>query len=213
MPIVRIIVFAKAPIPGRVKTRLLPVISADAAAALHIAFVRDICELLLSLPGVHVELCLDRETAEWGEFAVKRSLQGNGDLGERMEHAVIRAFEEGVQQVLIVGADSPGLPLRHLTQLLESEADAAIGPAEDGGYYAIHFRRAIPGMLRHIRWSTADARQDTIARMESLGFQVDVGEPWFDVDEPKDLARLARLSPLPFHTQQWLRTTALFSVE
>jgi rSAM/selenodomain-associated transferase 1 len=206
MPPVRLILFAKAPVAGRVKTRLQPLLSADEAAALHTAFVRDTCELLLGVPDASVELCLDDDTEVWSELPVRRSKQGDGDLGERMERALLRVLREGVPQVLIVGADSPGLPLAHLTRLLQSPADAAIGPAEDGGYYAIHFRRAIAGMLRNIRWSTPHARQDTVAALERLGFQVDIGVPWFDVDEPKDLVRLAQLSPLPFHTEQWLST-------
>ena len=134
-----ILVFAKAPVPGRVKTRLQPVLSAEAAAALHCSFVGDVLERVKGFkPEVDVILYLDHDTDVFGD--VPRRLQRGGDLGAKMWNAAAEQFATGRAQVLLIGTDSPDLPASHLRQLLASEADVAFGPAEDGGYYAVMFR-------------------------------------------------------------------------
>jgi len=129
-----IIVFAKAPIPGRVKTRL----GTDPcqAATLHAAFVRDTLAMVETLRGVaDIELSTDQPAHEWAEFSIPLSLQSGGDLGQRMYSALHGALSAGRPKVVIVGSDSPLLPPGHLGTLLQSKADVAVGPTDDGGYY------------------------------------------------------------------------------
>ena len=205
----RLILFAKAPIPGLVKTRLCPPLEVAAASALHTSLVRDACELLMSFDGVaELELCLDTPTDSWSEYALTRTLQGEGNLGDRLRRAMIRALEQGSRQVMVVGADSPGLPAGHLQALLDAEADAALGPTEDGGYYAIKCRQTAPAMFDGIRWSSADTFHDTVRALSKCGFTVETGPAWFDVDEPPDLLALMEASDLPRHTAAWIKSHA-----
>ncbi|MGA2186674.1 MAG: TIGR04282 family arsenosugar biosynthesis glycosyltransferase [Bryobacteraceae bacterium] len=200
-----IILFARAPVPGRVKTRLCPFLNVTNAAALHSALVRDALELLQKLSGVaDIELSTDVETDAWQEFAVARSLQGQGDLGDRLFHAFASALGAGRPKAMVVGSDSPGLPAGYLAELLRSDTDAAMGPTEDGGFYAIACRRIAPGMLDGVRWSSSNTLEDTKHAIRACSLTAEFGQPWFDIDEPPDLLRLRTLTDLPRHTAAWL---------
>ncbi len=200
-----IILFAKAPLPGRVKTRLCSFLDATSAASLHSAFARDALELLLTFSGVaDIELATDVETEAWSDLGVPRSLQSEGDLGDRLRHALTKALNAGRPKAVIVGSDSPGLPAGHIAQLIQSEADVALGPTEDGGFYAIACRRITPGMLQGVRWSSSNTLEDTTRVIRACGLTVELGQPWFDIDEPADFLRLRKSNKLPRHTAAWL---------
>ena len=183
-----IVVFAKAPVPGRVKTRL----GIDPArAALHAAFVRDTIKMLTALQGeADIEISTDEATEAWSGFPAQRSLQSPGDLGQRMLAAITRALDRGRPKVMLLGGDSPGLPAGHVRALLQSVADVAIGPAEDGGFYAIACRKSSPQMFDGVRWSTAETLQDTLRALQLCGLCLELGPAWFDIDTPRDLERL-----------------------
>ncbi|MBC7928023.1 MAG: DUF2064 domain-containing protein, partial [Bryobacteraceae bacterium] len=134
-------IFAKAPIPGNVKTRLIPPLSPETAASLHEAFVRDMYYRCSQIPDLSVALWTDITTDAWPDLPVARKLQIPGDLGLKMFHAAESCLREGASRVVIVGADSPTLPAGHLYALLRATADVALGPAEDGGYYGISCAR------------------------------------------------------------------------
>ncbi len=193
-----IIVFAKAPVPGRVKTRLVGSITPEQAAALHTAFVADTLENLAECG--EVELHTDIPTDSWLEAAVPRAPQAAGDLGARMFHALRSALREGRPQAIVAGSDSPALPAGHIGLLLESNADVALGPTEDGGYYAIACRRVDPRMFDGVEWSGPRALAQTVEAAARCGLSVAIGEMWYDVDEPRDLDRLAGEARLPRHT-------------
>ncbi len=141
------------------------------------------------LPEADVELSTDRDTNAWGDFAFPRSQQSEGDLGTRMLAALGRALASGRPKVLILGSDSPQLPADHIRALLASRADVAIGPTDDGGYYAIACSRISARMFEGVRWSTEHAYSDTVAAAERSGLTCECGPPWFDVDRPEDLDR------------------------
>jgi rSAM/selenodomain-associated transferase 1 len=194
-----ILVFAKAPIPGRVKTRLHTVLTPAAAARLHKAFVFDTLESLNQLASVaDIELYSDVATGEW-PFPYR--LQSEGDLGQRMLTAMSESLNEGRPWVMVVGADSPTLPPDHLASLAQMDADVGLGPTEDGGYYAIRCRRVHPDMFAGVAWSTGFVLSQTQAACHQAGLTVQLGPPWWDVDEPADLERL-RAGELPRHTGQ-----------
>lgn len=187
-----VIIFAKAPIAGRVKTRL----GADPvqAATLHASFVRDTLGMVETLRDeADLELSTDRPTDEWAEFSIPLSLQSEGDLGQRMFNAMDGALSRGRRQVVIVGSDSPLLPPAHLGCLLKSTADLALGPTDDGGYYAIACRKTASAMFDGVRWSTASTLADTLAAAGRCGLKADLGSTWFDVDLRGDLDRLLEL--------------------
>lgn len=178
-----VIVFAKAPVPGQVKTRLG--LEPRIAVLLHELFVAATLRTCLQL-AVHVELHTDQPTEEWSAIDVPHVLQVPGDLGQRM----LAALESRPGPVMIVGSDAPTLPLDHLRGLLASQADVALGPAEDGGYYAIAARRTHPDMFEGVEWSSGRELKQTVAACQACGLSVELGEPWFDVDTAADLLRL-----------------------
>lgn len=205
-----ILVFAKAPVPGRVKTRLQPVLSAEAAADLHCSFVGDVLERVMGFkPRVDVMLYLDRDSEAFGP--IERRLQRGENLGAKMWNAAAEAFAAGHEQVLLIGTDSPDLPASHLEELLEMGDDIAFGPASDGGYYAVMFRRLPVGLFDGVRWSSEHTLADSIRAAERCGLSVGLGSEWYDVDEPADLERLAQSTGLPARTRAWLEAHQFLS--
>jgi uncharacterized protein len=181
-----VVIFAKAPIPGQVKTRLAADSSPEFAAHLHQAFVADLVHRLRALD---VEIEIHSDAAAWHELRVPNRLQVAGDLGARMSY-VFRQALQSRKRVLILGADSPSVPLEFLRELLESSADLAFGPADDGGYYAVAAGRWNEAMFQGVNWSTSSALADSVAAARQCGLSFEIGKQWFDIDEYKDLARL-----------------------
>jgi rSAM/selenodomain-associated transferase 1 len=205
----RLILFAKATVAGRVKTRLAPLLDAEAATQLHSALVADACEMLMNFgAAADLELCLDAPTESWSEYPFGRTDQGDGGLGERMLRAITRTLNLGYRQAMILGADSPGLPAGHIQELLDADVDAALGPTIDGGYYAIKCRRADPAMFQGVRWSTRETYEDTVYALRRCGLSVATGRQWFDVDEPPDVGALLQVKDLPRHSAAWLNSYA-----
>ncbi len=199
------ILFARAPVPGRVKTRLAARLGPERAAELHTAFVADMLDLLASQEAsADVELHTDTLTDAWAEVKVSRHLQSGGDLGARIYTALQNSLAEGRSRAMIVGSDAPTLPASHLSKLLASPADMALGPTGDGGYYAISCRRVHPEMFRGVRWSRPDVLERTVAAAQRCGLSVELGPHWFDVDTPADLVRLIASGELPRHTAAWI---------
>lgn len=185
-----LILFAKAPVPGRVKTRLTPFLTALKAAELHERLVAEVWKQLKSLNlAADAELHTDVGTEAWPE-AQPRKLQSPGDLGIRMLSALGEALAAGRPKAILLGSDIWNLPEEHLRELLSSDADVALGPVEDGGYYAIACRRTDPRMFAGVRWSTAHALSDTVSACLRCGLNIHVGQPWYDIDTPEDLKHL-----------------------
>ena len=199
-----LILFAKAPVPGKVKTRLARTVGLELAAKLHKAFVEDTLEKATALTrknAIDVELHTDAKTDAWSAFRVTRRLQVSGDLGNRMHHALHGALALGRPQAIIIGCDAPTLPASHLENLLEFAGDVALGPTEDGGYYAISCRRTHPEMFRSVNWSTGQALAETETACHTVGLSTSCGPAWFDVDEYEDLIRLFVRERLPRATE------------
>jgi hypothetical protein len=193
-----IILFARAPVAGRVKTRLAPALGEEAALDLHKAFVLDMLDKLSILSGTaDIELHTDIQTDAWRRPNVVLRTQRGGDLGTRMFHALSGRW------ACIVGSDAPTLPVAHIEALLASSADVALGPCEDGGYYAISCRRTDPDMFRGVEWSTERALEQTERSSLRCGLSVERGSRWYDVDRPADLRRLLEEENLPEHTRRW----------
>lgn len=179
-----IAVFAKAPIAGRVKTRLVPPLSMEEAAQLHERLVADVWQ---RLPGdAQFELHTDQPTAAWPDISPRR-VQVSGDLGARMFHAMQTGLAAGHPCVAVVGGDIPDFPTAYMERLLSAGAAVALGPTLDGGYYAIVCRQIRRDMFDGVRWSTSHALADTIAACARAGLTIFTGEPWHDVDRPEDL--------------------------
>ena len=201
-----IILFARAPVAGQVKTRLEATLGAAATLELYSAFVLDMLDKLLILsPLADIELHTDTPTDAWRRTLVTPGEQAPGDLGLKMLHALSAALELGREQVCIVGSDAPTLPVSHLRALLESPADVALGPCEDVGYYAIACRRTHPRMFDGVAWSSAETLAQTEEAARRYGLSVERGPGWYDVDRPEDLLRLEREQGLGAHTLLWFK--------
>jgi hypothetical protein len=185
-----IIVFAKAPRAGRVKTRMVPALTPDEAAELHTAFVGDTLNNLLDFPHADTELHTDTETDAWSEFAVARRFQHEGDLGLRMFHALSEALGEGRPKAMILGSDVPDLPSGHLATLLHLDVDVALGPSGDGGYWGIAATRVDGRMFEGVEWSSTRELGQTIAACRASRLSVECGPLWYDLDTAAGLPRL-----------------------
>jgi len=190
------VVFARPPLPGTAKTRLIPLLGPQGAADFQAALLQDTLRKVLSLqaavsPYLYLSGPLHSAPALPAGFTALR--QRGPDLGARLEHA-FRFLLARHSGAVVMGTDSPLLLPRILRQGLDElrVCDAVLGPCPDGGYYLIALRRFLPGLLRGIRWGTPLAFRDTLRRLLVQDFSCALLEPCEDVDRPADLRRLAK---------------------
>lgn len=193
-----LLVFAKAAVPGRVKTRLAAAIGDAPAAAVY----RELTDVALAHAGAALRAGVVGAVELWcapdpasGEFArlaaaahATRHRQSDGDLGARMAHAIADALARH-RSVLLIGTDCPLLDARYLAHAagLLRDCDAVLGPAEDGGYVLVGATRPLP--FAGVRWSSPHALADTEAAFARAGVRWRTAPALWDVDEPADLAR------------------------
>jgi len=196
----RILVFAKAPIPGEVKTRLLSQMDGQTVAALYERLVLDSLNTAVESKAGPVELWCSPSIGHSffiqcaKKFKVELHSQTEGDLGRRMAHA----FEETLKRVpmaLLMGGDCPSLnrnDLKEARAVLCQGARAVISPAEDGGYVLIGLRQYESSLFEGISWGTGSVLEETRERLRRLGWNWrELMERW-DVDRPEDVERLRR---------------------
>jgi rSAM/selenodomain-associated transferase 1 len=204
-----LVVFAKAPIPGQVKTRLCPPLTPDEAATLHGSFVIDTLErtrTAVSKFRLRVDrylACAPSSTLVFFKIMEERQAvtlldQEGEDLGARMSHACDGLFRGGYQRVVLVGTDAPSLPLEYYRQAFDllEQHDVAVGPAFDGGYYMIGFKKPVPEIFFGIPWSTDRVLALTKEKAAGLGLHIGELPPWRDVDTIEDLNVLIEASRL-----------------
>lgn len=188
-----LIIFVKAPLAGRVKSRLARALGAGRAAAVY----RSLTALTLAQAGkagVATVLAVDPASALRGWRAIwppglARVAQARGDLGARLR-AVVKSAPAG--PVVVIGSDAPGLRARHLKAAFAAlgGADAVVGPAADGGFWLLGLarRRTAPRLFAGVRWSSPSALEDVLAGLPK-GFRVARLATLRDIDEAEDLAR------------------------
>ena len=189
-------IYARTPEPGRVKTRLHPLLGPSGAAFLYQAFLMDTLEGTASFPGDrYLVVDGDPEMPWFQELARRHRLclqrQEAGNLGTRMA-ATIQAFlKAGRPAVLLLGSDSPTVPGDWIadaaTQLVRKTWEVVLGPSLDGGYYLLGVNRWIPALFQEIPWSTSRVLRLTLERLEALGVAYSLLPFWYDVDTPEDL--------------------------
>lgn len=186
----RLMVFAKAPEPGRVKTRLgLP---PDDAARLHGAFVRDVVERhARPRRRLTVWRAGDLDHPLWGALNVRLDVQPVGDLGARMARAFATELTGG-GPVVILGTDSPTLPpgLVDAAYAALRDVDVVVGPACDGGYYLLGARGDVPPVFDGPTWGGPGVLAHTLDSLETAAIPYRLLEFWYDVDRPEDLTLL-----------------------
>lgn len=197
-----ILVFAKAPLAGQVKTRLIPRLGVDGATRLYRGLLRYQLERLSRAGLASVELWCAPDSNHPEFLSLQRELgfalcrQQGSDLGERMAMAVAHGLQRH-RYVLLLGIDSPALTLYMIEQALDWLAegqDAVLGPAEDGGYVLLGLRRSADCLFRAIPWGGERVAELTRQCLHRLDWQwCELSTTW-DLDRPDDLARLANLA-------------------
>jgi uncharacterized protein len=197
-----VIVFARAPVPGEAKTRLIPALGAEHAALLHAALTERAIDTATRSQAAWVELCATPDATHAffanceDDFDVELAEQGEGDLGQRMLRALNRTLADEANAVLI-GADCPALTPALLNAAAAALAahDVVLVPAEDGGYTLIGARRTEPAMFDGIAWGTGSVLAQQRRQLAARGLSHHELETLWDVDRPDDLARVKVLHP------------------
>lgn len=197
-----IIVFTKAPIPGQVKTRLIPALGELGAAMLHMALTERVVATAVE-SGLDVEIACAPDCSHaffadcTEEFGVTLAPQlADADLGARM-YAAFAAAHATYRVVIIVGGDCPALGLGQIARARVAllTRDVVLSPVEDGGYALIGARRSSPVMFDGIDWGTDRVLVQQRAALAKAGFSWIEQDPLWDVDRPEDLARVKALHP------------------
>ncbi len=207
------VVFAKAPVPGKVKTRLAKAMGDEKAAELYAAFVTDIVTALMDEPGFTVTVSASPDTSHpfFAELVNATgcglSEQPGGDLGERQQAALKAALESGAQKAVLIGTDLPTVPMDSIQEAIAQldHTPVVLCPSGDGGYWLVGVSRSalarwddfVKRLMVDIPWSTGTVLRDSLARAGDL--PVALGPCWYDVDDGADLDMLIRhlASPNP----------------
>jgi uncharacterized protein len=218
-----LVIMAKAPRPGAVKTRLTPSLSPEVVTAFYSCLLDDTLALARSLDGVEVAImCPPSDVNELAQLAGK-DVSVVAQRGEGLAAgltSVFAHFAEGHQRRIIAfNSDSPHLPPSVLQDAFETLAahDLAVGPTHDGGYYLVGAKASHPSLFAHDGMGTSSALERLLARARALELSVGYADPFYDIDVADDLARLAaelRLAPARApRTAHWLREWELVAAQ
>ena len=210
-----LVIMAKAPRPGAVKTRLESSLSPGAISDFYRCLLDDTLTLARSLSDVEIAImCPDSDASELAEFAGKGAniVSQNGEGLAAGLTSVFTHFADGHQKrVIAFNSDSPHLPRAVLEEAFETlrTHDVVVGPTHDGGYYLVGAKACHPTLFASDGMGTSSALERLLSRARALKLSVGLAEPFYDVDVAEDLTRLAaelRLAPARApRTAQWLK--------
>lgn len=191
-----LIMFAKVPQPGHVKTRLIPPLSPETAAQLYHSFLVDILEEMARVDQVRLSLAYSPPEAR--DFFLELAPPGTDlfpqeghDLGERMHRACSRGFAAGFRPVLLRGSDTPDLPAAVILEarevLMAGQAQVVLGPCPDGGYYLVGLNEPQPSLFQGPAWSSGSVLASTLDAARQQNLTVHLLPPWPDIDTFGDL--------------------------
>lgn len=192
-----IIIMAKAPLAGTVKTRLQPFLSAEQCAQLAACFLRDTINKAKTLK---IQLIIAYSPAgeidyfrRWADEKTSFVEQKGGNLGEKMFSAFQFAFARKTEALVMIGTDSPTFPAGFIEQafeLLETDSDAVLGKTEDGGFYLLGLRKLDEKIFEAVEWSSPKAFEQVRENIMNLSWRLSEVPRWYDIDEAKDLEQL-----------------------
>lgn len=193
-----LMLFARVPIPGQVKTRLASAVSLEDAARLYEAFLQDLVARFRR-PEFDLRVYLAPDVAimppDLFPNDVQVHLQRGDDLGTRMLRAFVETFAAGYEHVVIIGSDHPTLPSEFVQQAfdaLDEPFQIVIGPATDGGYYLLGMNELYPFLFQEMAYSHARVFAETLERAGRSDAGLTILPPWYDVDAPAALMQLMR---------------------
>lgn len=196
----KILVFAKAPVAGHVKTRMQPVLTAEQSAVLHCDLLEAVLARLDNAHIAPVTLCYAGEHAYWCELKKVYSLtlqpQVSGDLGVRMSDALCGALTKS-DSVVLLGGDCPFIERDHLIQAfqaLEAGRDVVLGPATDGGYVLLAARQFVGELFMGVDWGTSQVLAQSCAKLDERAIDYSCLSVLADIDRPEDIHLLAGVS-------------------
>ncbi|MFM9968469.1 MAG: TIGR04282 family arsenosugar biosynthesis glycosyltransferase [Burkholderiales bacterium] len=192
-----VMLFARAPVPGQCKTRLIPALGANGAALLHQKLVRRALASACEANPASVELWCEPDTTHAffsacaRDFPIRLFAQSGKDLGERMHNALVHALQH-YQRALLIGSDIPGIDAAYLraAAVALARSPAVFGPAEDGGYVLVGLNTPAQELFRDITWGGPRVMSQTRQRLRSLDWRAEELATLWDLDRPEDLARL-----------------------
>lgn len=190
-----LIVFVKAPIPGRVKTRLQPHLAPGKIVELYKSFVTGIISRCVRLKGIDKFLgCYPAKDNDFFRglaktYKIQCFNQRGKNLGDKLVNAFKDCFKKGYTEVVIIGSDSPSIPTGYIKKafLKLKKNDFVLGPCCDGGYYLVGAKKAIPKIFHNIPWGTDKVLNKTLEELNSLNIRFSLLPFWYDIDTIEDL--------------------------
>ncbi len=210
-----LICFTRVPAPGQTKTRLMPLLTGEECAALHTAFLRDIAAACESL-AVPIFVAY----TPGGDFGLLREIfpsaqaffpqKGTG-LGARMHCALSETFALGYDACVLIGSDLPELTARHLSAAFAAleEADAVLGPTDDGGYYLAGLKEPCAALFAGQEYGNSSVYENALRALREAGRSFRPAPPCRDVDVPEDLRRLLQTVKPETYTARLIKTLRL----
>lgn len=188
-----IILFARDPVAGQVKTRLHPYLDQDTIFHLYLCFLNDSLKMLGRIKNADrfAGVYPSSQSGFFPRLRTDASLavfnQEGRDLGERMKNTFQARITEGYHRIVIIGSDSPSLPVPYIEQALASDKDVVIGPSTDGGYYLIAMGAKLVNVFDGVAWGSEQVLTQTLDRLRTTACSLELLPPWYDVDRPEDL--------------------------
>lgn len=193
-----LVVMAKAPVPGKVKTRLTPAVSSDDAAELSACFLEDRlaemgmlvgCDRAIAFTPSNAKHCFEKFAGDRFSLFPQKGL----DLGARMSNIFKEKRRQGYGGIVLIGSDSPDLPRSIVSEafdrLVSESVDVILGPAVDGGYYLVGMKQHHPELFEEIPWGTGDVLKTTLEAARKSGIRVACLQTWNDIDTLEDIRR------------------------
>jgi len=187
----RLIIFVKNPIEGEVKTRLASSVGEKKALVVYQQLLKITAK---AVENVNAEKLVSysgyiEESDDFDEQRFEKTIQKEGDLGEKMKYAFKSSFDNGFNRTVLIGSDCPEISKSLIDEAFKelAEADSVIGPSEDGGYYLIGLSRFMPEIFDNVEWSTSSVFLSTIKTLDDLGATYRVLKKLNDIDTESDL--------------------------
>jgi rSAM/selenodomain-associated transferase 1 len=218
-----LIIMAKQPQVGKTKTRLVPPLTLQEAAALYEALLLDTIDLVTSVKGADLALAISppESTAFFKSITPPGTLLlpvSGADIGACLAQALADLSGMGYSKVIALNSDGPTLPAGYISSAIQflDDCDLVLGPGHDGGYYLVGMKHPLPGIFTGIAWSTDQVLSQTQQRSKMLGLKTLLTPTWYDIDTAQDFKQLqADLKRLPpgslLHTRHFLANYPLSS--
>ena len=187
-----VILFARDPVLGQVKTRLSPFLDNATILELYTCFLHDSLDKIRQVANADLFVGV-APSNQSGFFTgtsgtdIRLFVKEGKDLGDKMRRALQDRFAEGYDKAVIIGSDSPSLPVTYIERALGSDKDLVLGPSTDGGYYLIGMRGKVVEVFDGVSWGTQKVLRETCAHLERDGAELELLPVWYDIDNPEDL--------------------------